>query len=116
MAELEILDVQFGHCARPEQVERGEEPAPPAAALIGYLPLVEFCREGEIDVLHQSSVEGDFEQVVIGDCILSHFCARVGRERFAKFLELFLGYRLAHFARLSVLVGTAGAASWSGAG
>ena len=52
LAEFEILDVEFLHCARAEEVEGCEEPASTAAHLMGDLPLVEFCRESEVDFLH----------------------------------------------------------------
>ena len=61
LTELKILDVQFGHRARAEEIERGEKPAPPAASLIGDLPLVELYGEGEIDVLHHGAIECDIE-------------------------------------------------------
>ena len=61
LAELKILDIQFGHRTRAEEIESGEKPAPSTTSLIGDLPLVELYREGEIDVLHHGAIECDIE-------------------------------------------------------
>ena len=106
LAELEILDVQFCHRARAEEIESGEKPAPPASSLIGDLPLVELYGEGEIDVLHHSTVKCDIEYVVIRNRVLCHLRRVVSRESSSHFLELFLCDRLAHVVhrRSSIVV------------
>jgi len=52
LAELEILHIQFLHCAYPKKVERRKEPASATALLVRYRPLIQPRAERIIHLLH----------------------------------------------------------------
>ena len=96
MGEVELFEVEFRGCNGTEFVERGEEPAAAAAALVGNAPDIDAVLEIIVQPGVGKALRESVDIGVVGNDVLKRHGSRILDEAALDGLQFILSDRLCH--------------------